>query len=348
MTTAKTYRLLLCDDHPAADDLISRAISRVEVLKIEFVNERDWAKTLAESLTRVRDPGFPYDIVIADMNFPLEDRLGGLQIVRQLKKRHPFCVVLVWTAFGRDVALDDLMSEGFVKWYDSVWLDKSGSAEALSERTADALGMLEAEIKRSRWSRETGQRPYGIHFDEDERGFMLLRKGADGVSAKWHVTGLNARHIEILRALAEAGRAVGEEALIERIYKARESVSQPLNRQELLDIGAGVQAPVDKCERYLVGQGNCGHYERCFPAGRLTRAQAAALPKWNQCPLHYRLVGAAREIAPQRKSTDIAYIRRQVAACVGSAWEPLARTGGDNDLIRRTSRGYFLAAEVLD
>ncbi|RJP36843.1 MAG: PAS domain S-box protein [Desulfobacteraceae bacterium] len=98
--------LVMDDDRTVAD------IAMLMLMHLGF--DADWAKDGTEALEKYAaalDNGNPYRAVIMDLTIP--GGMGGLEAVKQLKKRDPTAVVFVSSGYSNDPVVADYRDHGF-------------------------------------------------------------------------------------------------------------------------------------------------------------------------------------------------------------------------------------------
>jgi CheY-like chemotaxis protein len=345
------YSILFCDDNRAAIQWITRAAKSSR--QFEFNEQHDWCSSVRQTLAFVKSHPSPYDVAVIDMNFEGENRRGGLVILKELKRVWPLTEVIVLTAHSIEVSIDEILKvEPAYRFDSSTWLRKDGSDLQIANKLAEALKYLIPILQKNRLQRYEQEKPYQIELD-DQAGVMRIY--VSSVHLQFDITGLQHRHLRLVRILAEAGTSLPEAELIARLHRPTElsQISQMYDRETLIKIGEAIGSPTQLCTEYLADDLNdCGHYEKCFPV--LSKAQitgqihsSSRSLNSEQCPLHLRytdFIPKQEKKEPKRLGADINFLRKRIIEVADRQWEPLSRSGAKNDLLRRTASGYRLAA----
>lgn len=341
------YRLFFCDDLRGEENIIEAALADLD-FEIEFSADSDLATSLADACARIAGRNFNYDLVVTDMRFENErnGKQGGFEVLRRVKKQHGDVDVIIMTGYAAENSMADLLTVADIYHLsENTLVRKEGTHRDTGRRLAEAIRGLLPSIKAKKQAKFETERPYRLQFD--------LSSGVCGVFApqsrqSFKIRELDRRHFKILKCLASQKHPVGDKELADRLHHeelaSREAIIRPLIRGELIDLSRRWGGPVQLCDQHLADDGrSCAHYLLCFPG-----TTASAIGE-KQCPLHWRFWGhppIEEKKGAESIRSDIRHIRKQTILATKSGFEPLARTGSLNDLLRTTKRGYWLAAVI--
>jgi CheY-like chemotaxis protein len=323
---------------------------------VAFEPSSDVAYTVLDAVAKIADASFSYDLVITDMVFEPDEPLGGFTVLDAIRRRSDRTRAIILTGYSDRISVAQLIDRRIIyQLSESTWVQKGATSIETGKRLAQAiethhLPMLKS-LRAERWSKD---RPYRISLTD-----RIVTIIVPDASRQFEVA-LRPAHVRELRALAESERPLDEAHLIAQCHRdqAKEMevlIAQALPRDSLLAFGRVVESPIDKCATGLtaIGTSCSNYYSTCFPnlapaAGRAKQGRERGI-ELKQCPLNYRLWGHPPKedrAMPQHIRGDITQIRQSIAAAVGQDYPPLARDGGDNDLLRTAHSGYWLAATV--
>jgi excisionase family DNA binding protein len=123
------YRVLVVDDEASIRDLLSKTLALAEY-------DVDAAPDGNAALTRLREGGTNYNLVIADLKMPGMD---GLTLIRQVKRLHPELPIIIITGFSTESSAIEAVNLGVAGY-----LTKPFRVPQVLAAAAKALGVAPA------------------------------------------------------------------------------------------------------------------------------------------------------------------------------------------------------------